>query len=499
MELQFNKKTVPCLRNVLNQMQTQELTQDVKLPDAMPDVGRVLGTWGQVLIRSKEWRSGEIHISGGVMAWVMYAPEDGSDARSMETWIPFQMKWELPDTQRDGAISVDPRIKSMDCRSTSARKLLLRCNISLLADAWEPVEEEIPEPVTMPEDIQLLKETYPMTLPIEAGEKQFQMDEELTVSGSYPGVERIIRYSLTPELVEQKVLAGRLVFRGAANLHMLYSSEDAKLHSWESQIPFSQYVDLDRDYGPNAFAQIHIIPTGIELEKGEEGRIRLKVSMIAQYVVFDRMTMELITDAYSPRRSTAPILRQMNLPSVLDNPRQSLTMEQSVRSDGDEIVDMNWTGEHPVKRQMGDSAQMEMNGQFQVLYYDKSGDLQCGTARNEEKWQLPSNNVNSIHAYLHPEIQIQGNGDGDNIRMSAEANVDSMVFSNTGMPVLVGLEMGEIVEPDPERPSLVLRRAGQKRLWDLAKECGSTVDAIKTANGLQQEPGSNQMLLIPVS
>ena len=66
MELQFNKEVCSCLRRLVDRSLAQEQTQEFRLPDGMPDIGRVLGAWGQVLIRSKEWRSGEMTISGGV-------------------------------------------------------------------------------------------------------------------------------------------------------------------------------------------------------------------------------------------------------------------------------------------------------------------------------------------------------------------------------------------------------------------------------------------------
>jgi len=55
-----------------------------------------------------------------------------------------------------------------------------------------------------------------------------------------------------------------------------------------------------------------------------------------------------------------------------------------------------------------------------------------------------------------------------------------------------------MLQPDPNRPSLLLQRMGEGDLWSLAKATGSTVDAILDANGLQGEPAPDQMLLIPV-
>ena len=56
MELEFEKKPLDCLRQVIWEVKNEEQTQDFKLTDTMPDVGRVLASWGQVLLRGKEWR-----------------------------------------------------------------------------------------------------------------------------------------------------------------------------------------------------------------------------------------------------------------------------------------------------------------------------------------------------------------------------------------------------------------------------------------------------------
>jgi hypothetical protein len=60
------------------------------------------------------------------------------------------------------------------------------------------------------------------------------------------------------------------------------------------------------------------------------------------------------------------------------------------------------------------------------------------------------------------------------------------------------LELGELREDNGGIPSLILRHAGNEGLWNLAKQCGSTVAAIQKANRLNGEPESGQMLLIPV-
>ena len=66
------------------------------------------------------------------------------------------------------------------------------------------------------------------------------------------------------------------------------------------------------------------------------------------------------------------------------------------------------------------------------------------------------------------------------------------------IPMVTGVELGQAKQPDPNRPSLILRRAGDNCLWDIAKATGSTMEAICRVNGLAGEPAPEQMLLIPV-
>ena len=76
--------------------------------------------------------------------------------------------------------------------------------------------------------------------------------------------------------------------------------------------------------------------------------------------------------------------------------------------------------------------------------------------------------------------------------------MDLRCTSRRPIPMVTGLSLGEEKTADAARPSLILRRAGGQRLWDIAKSTGSTVSGIRKANGLDREPEENRILLIPV-
>jgi hypothetical protein len=86
----------------------------------------------------------------------------------------------------------------------------------------------------------------------------------------------------------------------------------------------------------------------------------------------------------------------------------------------------------------------------------------------------------------------------DGTMLRPELQLQLQTVSDSGINMVQALETGEVIQPDPERPSVILRRAGNRGLWELAKDCRSTVEAIQKANDLIQEPAPDRFLLIPV-
>lgn len=497
MEIKFEQTGCRCLRRLVSQVQQREQTQEVRLPEAMPDIGRVLGCWGQLLVRGKEWSSGTMTVSGGIMAWALYAPEDGSEPRSLETWIPFQMKWELPQTERDGFICVMPRLRSIDARSTSARKLMVRANISLLGQAMIVMEEQLYRPAQMPEDVQLLTHVYPMELPVESGEKLFRLEEEMVLPGTYPPIDKLLRYEMLLQVTEQKVMASRLVFKGKGTLRLMYCSE-GKVYSWEGELPFSQFADLDRDYGDGADARVLPVVTNLEMDAAE-GRIMVKCAAAAQFIIFDRVMAEMTEDAYSPMRRVRCHNEQIHLPARLDQRTEQMQLTRTMTAQASKIVDAAWLPDHPQRVQSGDTAALRLTGMVQVLYYDAADELQCSSVRYEQDQTLAADANAQVEAMLLEDGGVQALINGDEISLSAGCWLDTAVYAGEPLTMVSALEMEETAQPDPGRPSVILCRYDCASLWDMAKENGSTVEAIRKANQLQNEPAQGQVLLIPVS
>ncbi len=497
MELNFGKTNILCLDTVLQAVQNSEQTQEIKLSDGLPDIGRILAAWGQVILRGKEWRSDSIAFTGGMMVWVLYAPEDGGGEKCIDAWIPFQMKWDIPSGVPEGSIRIQCLPRFVDARPVSARKIMVRAGMGAAAQALVPDSQAVYAPEKDTEGVELLKSVYPVRLNKEAGEKTFLQDEDLVLPDSMPKPEKLIYYRAEPKISDKKVLSEKVVFRGNTNLHTLYRDPEGRLHSWDFEVPFSQYADLSGEHSGDAQADFWLSPTSLDLELDEAGRLRLKCGVTAQYLITDKEPIFLIEDAYSPGRELSLQREVLELPAMLEYRRENLYGEQTIQGDADSVVDMGFLPDFPRQERTMDGVDMVMPGSFQVLYYGQDGSLQSGTARWEGRQAIPADENSQILA-MPMAGQTQAITGPGTIQMKTELPLEMTTTARQGIPMVTGVELGEQAQLDPGRPSLILRRSEESRLWDIAKASGSTMEAIRRANGLTDEPLPNQMLLIPV-
>ena len=496
--MQFETKQVPCLQPLKQQMQSAEETAEIRLPDGMPEIGTVLGAWGQAIVRSKEWNGGNMGLSCGVMAWVLYLPEDGEGVYSVQTWIPVQLRWDLPPADRDGVMLTGCAIRQLDARSTTSRKLMVRAVVDAVAEAWLPGQIQLPVAEYYPADVQVLTDRYPVMLPKEAGEKAFALEETVRLPNAVPKPEKIMYYRLQPELTDWKVMAGKAVFRGVGILHLVYRTEDGMVCSWDGEIPFSQYMDLEGSFEPDAQIRVQVSVTSLDLELDMEGNLQLKAGLLAQFMLMEQEMIAVSKDAYSPDRKVVPVFADIYLPTVLDSSMHTLRAEESLPDEASQVVDVAFYPACGSWEHGNDSAQMHLPGFFRVLCYDQEHRLCSRTVSWQGHWNLPADPSARITGWISQSGNPQAVSGMGKIDLRADVLVDAAVYSGKDMTVMTGMELEEAQEKDPNRPSLILCRKGDRSLWEVAKSTGSTVSDIERINGLQGEPGEEKLLLIPI-
>ena len=497
MELPFEKKVCRYYRQKRYELVNVEQTQELKLPEAMPDVERIVAVWGQVILRGKDWHPGSAQVNGGVMVWVLYSPEGDGPLQRLESWIPWKAGVDFPASEGDGVIRAECVLRSVDARNVSGRKLMLRAGVGVLTQVLCPESAELYLPQELPDDLERLEQTYPLVMTAEAGEKPFLVEEILNLPAGMPPVAQLVYYHMEPELLDQKVMGSKAVFRGVGNLHLLYLDDQGKLYGQDFEVPFAQYVDLDGEYEMDTQIMDLLGVTSLELEPQPEGTLQLKCGMVGQYIINTVMTAQVLEDAYSPCRDVELEYQTLELPVWVQQLQQNESLHDDMQIENGTVVDLSASIDAPTVTSRPGEDTIQCGCSFHALIQQEDGTCVGKTvkAASSTQWQTACDTI--CFSWLKGTASCRKTG--QNWRMETQTALDLGALCRQELKMVTGITLGEERKPDPQRPSVIIRaRGSDQSLWEMAKDCGSTVGAIRKLNQLEGEPESDQLLLIPV-
>ena len=502
MELTFQTSRMPYLKQILHEVRSQEETSETIVPDSYPDIGSIVDSYAEAVLRGKDCRKGSITISGGVKGGTTYLPEDGTWPRNLEYYIPFTMKLENPNLTEQAQVLCSVKIRSVDGRMINSRKAMLRVSVCCQITAYEQAEEPVFQLLDRPDELQVRQSSYAVQLPLETAEKSFVVSDSLELPMGYPPISQLYKQCCRLELTDQKLVANKAVFKGNAVCKLLYFSDDQKLHSFQQSLPFSQYCELRSDYDDEA-AEILPVITGYDLELEDQTDTRrgqLTIHVLAQCTILGNKNLLLTEDAFATQGDLNAEWYTYEFSSCLDRQKSVQSVLQHLKGDIREILDIDTYTDIPEVKQGRDTAAVKVPICCHILGYNSAGDLTAleGRAAFEQEWKV-SQDVSCVPWSIR-ECSSYSSLVSDGAEIRCEIAADIMCFGGQPLRCLKQGALESTQERDSQRPSVILRRVERNTpLWELAKKSSAREDAIRTVNHLEGERlQEDRILLIPV-
>jgi len=503
MDLELKRTALNCYQMVVSTTVCQEETQESIVPDACPDIQKIVEVCGQVYMTGKQARDGMATVSGVVEVSVLYIPENERCLRRMEMHLSFDAQAVAPGLTPQGTVFASPRLRWAEARALNPRKVLLRADLAIDIRACQPCEVSAVEEAMGEDDgVQQLQETRSAYQLSSVEEKAFTFSESLRLPGQgEPG--EILAVRGIPVCTESKLIGSKLIFKGNVEISLLLSEGEKTPEASYHQVPFSQVMELP-GVGEDGDCDVKIELTQLDLFPSQEGgrTVELQMEFLAQAMVHCRRTVTLLKDVYS----TAWDMETEQEPLTLHDLGDLIVLPQTIR----EII------ETPVSvRQIidcwavpGETKQNRENTQMQlscdlhltVLYLDEEGEMQSihRAVTAAAKIECEAQMLCRSRCQCMGEVYATPSAGGIEMRCTAEFQCSLLV--QTKSTFISKAKQGEArSHSNGTQPSVVLRLAMPgEGLWDIAKHYGTTKSKILAANELEEEEiPIGKMLLIP--
>lgn len=505
MELEFERDTIVGYDTVAEVTVCQEETLESIVPDACPDILRIIDVCGQATLSSKQAREGLAQVTGMVRASILYQPEGGGGVRRMEVGLPFTCQAEAPGLTEQGTVIACPRLRCAEARALNPRKVLLRVDLAVDITACQMVERPICCGVADLQDGTICQrkyqgEHYQLCC---VQEKPFTFSDQVRIQSGSGETPQLLSSRAEPMCTESKLIGTKLIFKGVVDLYLLFQEPGGALFTSHESLPFSQILEV-AGTGEEGDCQVQVEVTSFQCQLNpDDGReLEVALELLAQALVRARRPVTLLQDLYSTssfmeiESETQELCRLDEMSVRPQTVRELLETGEMVRS----VVDGRLTVGPVRQSREGNELLLTADAWLTVLYLDENELLQCVQRAVPVTCRLdcPRGGKCVCRCQSPGEVFAAPAAGGVEVRCTVEFHCLST--ENRAVPAVASARLGEVRSAgEGARPSVVLRLAAPgEGLWDIAKAYGTTMEQILQANELEEEElPAGRMLLIP--
>ena len=502
MDFELEQNVVLCYETVGQASVCQEETQEAIVPDACPDILRIVEVCAQAFPTRGETGDGQATVVGMIQANVIYLPEKGELLQTMPLRLPFSVRGEIQGMGPDAILEMSARITRADARVLNPRKILLRCDLLVEVGALHRREYTVSSAVAHPErgHICQRQERLEYERISAAPRRIFPISEEIRLSGEQAPV--LLGARASAVCAESKVIGNKLIFKGKTEVELLLQMPDGEMERRVESFPFSQILEA-KGAGENGSCYVRLSVSEFSCVQPLDDPFHLMVEgeVLAMGRVRETEELDVLVDLYSTTHVTQPDWEEVRLWS----PSQRMILPMALRDlleTGDvvrSVCDSRFLPGHMLWSREQDTVVVTTQGRVCVLYLDEERQPRLMEKDVELTARLNCPvGTELLDASVFPgELYLAPCAGGIEVRLSAE--LSALTARPQFVSVVSRAGLGESRSTEGVRPSVLLRLPERgETLWDIAKSCGTTQEEIMQANELAgEELPEGKMLLIP--
>lgn len=504
MDMQLQKTCLDAFQTVSDQIIVQEETLESIVPDACPDILRIVDAAGDVCLKTKELTEGSLRLGGSIRASVLYIPDGEPGPRKVEVRIPYVCGVEDPRFRSDGRVVAVPRLCGVDAQTINPRKVLVRAQLAVAVAVMVPERLEICTGASGggEEGLQQKLEERTTYRVSAVQEKPFQFSDTLNLPATMAPAEELLRSQAEARCLDAKIIGSKLIVKGEAVVKALFRCAGGELNTTRFELPFSQILEIPGvKEGADVAVETALCASECSLQTGEPGTLAVSLELLAQAVVREVQSMEIISDLYCTQCPVETDREELVLNRLLDAGAQRQSVRQLCESGlpVKTVVDCSLSVGRLTRTEGENGVTIAAGTLVSILFLSEDDALCAASYPIQAETVLPVEKDAAVRCGCRSAGNLTATPVTGGIEVRFDLEFPYLALGRDTCPMVSGLRPLPVEEGGGLKPSVILRVVGENEpLWDIAKGCSSTVADIIAANELENDSApAGKLLLIP--
>jgi len=320
--LEILRKNVHMSRQKLHMVSQITLDNDYNVPDAKPDVGKLILDQGEIQVDDVRPEKGKILIKGALCANILYAPDFPEEqAQSMRVKIPLEEVMHMEGLEAGDNLKIDWEIEDLNVAVIHSRKINIRAIITFTAAAEEIYDEELPLEIRGEEGMQTRSEDKELLCLVSGKRDTFRIREELLLAGNQANIQEVLWRDISIYGTEVRLMEDKLSIKGELSVFVLYQGENEKQVQWISgTIPFGGLADFP-GCSPELIGDVNaeLSQKSVDIKPDHDGEQRIVQAdavLELDIKLYREEKIPVLADVYSLRKELTPEKKEVLLDTL---------------------------------------------------------------------------------------------------------------------------------------------------------------------------------------
>ena len=477
---------------------------DYNVPDAKPDMGRLIQSKGDIVMDEVRLSEGKAFISGNLNADVLYVGEEDQKVCSLAAKLPFDETLNLEGIAGGDKMCLKWEIEDLSVHMIHSRKLNIKAIVTFYAVVDEMTGIQLP--VEISEDGISVKKKKVQLMSLMVHKKDtLRIKDEVTLASNKPNIDMLLWNTIEVRGLDLRLEDNMIKARGELAVFVLYSGEDEEnpLQWAEYVLPFNTELDCTgctADMIPNIAASV--MHQSIEVKPdadGEERVLSVDVVLELDMKLYREEEHDLVLDVYSPLKECILQGKEECLESLLVRNDSKCRVSDRIElkeSQGKILQICHSSARIQIERTEPADNGIQIEGVLHISFlYVKADDtipFDTWQGMIPFSYLLEGNEASADMVYgLTSAVEQLSIGllGSDEIEIKAVLAFNSFLKKPVRIMNIEEVEFAPIdMEEVERRPGITgyIVREGDA-LWDLAKRYSTTVEGIMEVNGLEKD------------
>ncbi len=467
---------------------------EIYLNTNRPDIQDIIWIDGRVEILNTKIIKDKLLINGLIKFNIIYKVmgEEG-DIDTLEAAKDFKEEIYIPGIDENMMSNVRANIEYIEYDKNDT-KIELRTVVNILGEIQESRTLEIIKEIKGDKDLQTLKERVKYKQIYGREISYADIEETIQVDESKPSIEKVIKFSLEAKEMEVAVVEDKIIVSGETIVTMIYIG-DSKINSLKEALPFNHFIEISgahRDSkGEVKLEVVDGIYEVLEDSQGELRNIDLDIKIKAQGKVYEKVSRDLIVDAYSTKERIELNTEDINIMENIEDIKYEEKIQVEIGIDVLEVLDIQGYTNVVDKRYLDEEIVLEGIIGLNIYYISReSGEIANYNGHFPYKTNIPfQGNYPNLTIDVNPVLdEVNYNIKKDNITVDNDIILDIELNKDRKIHGIVDIgETGDIIDTKDMASITIYIVQKEDKLWDIAKRYNTTMDEILSSNNLASD------------